>query len=47
MWAGSHVKPASSNAMRSVGNWSNTPSDTMLVTCAANTVAMPVYSSRK
>src|SRR5205085_10197852 len=47
MCAGSHVKPASSSATRSDGNWSKTPSQTMLVICEANTVAMPVYSSRK
>ena len=31
MWAGSQVKPDSSRATRSVGNWSKTPSLTMLV----------------
>src|SRR5215203_4045835 len=47
MCAGSQVKPDSSNTTRSDGNWSNTPSLTMLVICEAKTCAMPVYSSKK
>ena len=30
-----------------MGNWSKTPSLTMLVTCVAKTCAMPAYSSKK
>src|SRR5260370_16107267 len=47
MCAGSQVKPASSSATRNVGNWSNTPSLTMLVSWVAKTWAMPTYSSKK